>query len=109
MKTKFKSYIRASCPSFCSAVCAGAVMLIATSAQAQNLYVSAGDDTITKITPAGTKSIFGFGQYPEGLAFNGAGNLFEADFGTGSINEFTPSGVESSYATGLDHPFGLTF
>ena len=51
------------CHSFGGVVCAGAVMLIASSAQAQNLFVS--------------------------------------NFRSGNINEFTPGGVQSTFASGL--------
>ena len=42
------------------------------------------------------------------MAFNSAGDLFEADFGTGNIYEFTPSGTRSTFASGLN-PYGLAF
>lgn len=38
-----------------------------------------------------------------------AQNLFEADFGAGSIDEFTPGGGSSTFASGLKHPSGLAF
>src|SRR5260221_8466177 len=37
-----------------------------------------------------------------------AQNLFEADFGSGNIYEFTPSGVRSTFASGLS-PYGIAF
>jgi hypothetical protein len=40
VKTKFKSTIRAVCHSFGGVICAGIIMLIASGAQAQNLFVS---------------------------------------------------------------------
>jgi hypothetical protein len=47
------------------------------------------------------------------LAFDSHGNLFEADAGTGSsINEFTPSGARTTFASGFQGqmgPFGLVF
>jgi hypothetical protein len=46
---------------------------------------------------------------PWGLAFDSAGNLFEADSGSGNIYEFTRGGVQSSFASGLNHPVGLAF
>jgi sugar lactone lactonase YvrE len=43
------------------------------------------------------------------LAFNSAGDLFEADF-SGNIYEFTPNGGSSTFASGLDaSPNGLAF
>ena len=46
---------------------------------------------------------------PYGLAFNSAGDLFEADSNSGNIYEFTPAGVQSTFASGLYYPFGLAF
>ena len=44
-----------------------------------------------------------------GLAFNSAGDLFEADWGSGNIYEFTPDGTRSTFASGLVHPIALAF
>jgi hypothetical protein len=46
---------------------------------------------------------------PLGLAFNSAGDLFEADGQSGNIFEFTPGGAQSTFASGLDNPAGLAF
>ena len=46
------------------------------------------------------------GWHPIGLAFNSAGNLFEADDSSGNIYEFTPGGAQSTFASGLDGPRG---
>ena len=43
------------------------------------------------------------------MAFNSAGNLFEADYRSGNIYEFTPGGVLSTFATGLSFPLAMTF
>src|SRR5215469_2452452 len=44
------------------------------------------------------------------LAVNAsAQNLFVADKGSGNIYEFTPGGARSSFASGLNFPFGLAF
>jgi DNA-binding beta-propeller fold protein YncE len=87
-------------------VCVGVVLLIATSAQAQNLFVAnAGSypnfsGNIVEITPDGTQSTFASGFYsPAGLAFNSAGNLFVANTGDLNITEITPDGTQSIYAT----------
>ena len=54
MKTKFKSTIDAVCQSFGGAICAGAVLLIASGARAQNLFVSDFSSvTVTEFTPGG--------------------------------------------------------
>ncbi|HEV2329929.1 MAG TPA: hypothetical protein VGY56_14200 [Verrucomicrobiae bacterium] len=93
----------------------GAIMLMALSAQAQNLLVSVystGD--IYAITPGGTQSVFASGlDYPFGMAFSSQGELFVAnsanDAGeTGYITEITPGGTQSTFATGVD-PKALAF
>jgi hypothetical protein len=111
LKTKCKSIIRAACHSFSGAVCAGAVLLIASSAQAQNLFeADRGSGNIFTFTPGGVQTTFASGlNAPLGLAFNSAGNLFEADYGSGNIYEFTPGGAKSTFATGLGNPEALAF
>jgi DNA-binding beta-propeller fold protein YncE len=117
MKTRFKSSIHAVYHSFGGAVCAGAVLLIASSGQAQNLFV--GDNESEKIyeyTPGGVRSTFASGfNNPQGMAFNSAGDLFVANWDrgtaseTGTITEITPGGVQSTFASGLAYPTGLAF
>ncbi len=117
MKSKFKSTIRAACYSFSGVVCAGAVLLIASNAQAQNLFVATGINpgSIYSITPSGGVSTFtstGL-NYPYGLAFDSSGNLFVAnsilDIGTGGyVTKITPGGVQSTIPSGPD-PKGLAF
>src|ERR1035438_8594198 len=115
MKTKFKSTIRAACQPFGAPVCAGALLLMAASAPAQNLFVAnlgahQSGTTITEITPGGAQSTFASGlSSPEKLAFDSAGDLFEADTGSGNIYKFTSGGVQSTFATGLSIPVGLAF
>src|SRR5208283_4762492 len=38
-----------------------------------------------------------------------AQNLFEADYVSGNIYEFTPGGARSTFASGLSDPFALAF
>ena len=106
-----KTNNRIVCHSFSGAVFAGAVLLISSSVQAQNLFeADGGSGNIYEFTPGGMRSTFASGLvYPIGLAFNSAGDLFEADWGTGHIYEFTPGGVQSTFASGLSGPFGLAF
>ena len=101
------------------------VVLVCTSAQAQNLFVSCGvgsleypvttGSVIFEFTPGGAQISFASGFFasglnaPEGLAFNSAGDLFEADFGSGNINEFKPDGEQSTFASGLNRPTALAF
>ena len=83
-----------------------------------NLYAADGDDqTIYKFAPDGTRTVFvgpsAFGDSaPIDLTFDSAGNLFvstEGDPGNDTILEFTPNGMESTFATGLTNPRGLAF
>jgi DNA-binding beta-propeller fold protein YncE len=86
---------------------------------AGNLYAAdAGDQTVYKFAPDGTRTVFvgpsafADGTGPVGLAFDSAGNLFvstEGDSGNDTILEFTPNGMESTFATGLTNPRGLAF
>lgn len=69
-----------------------------------NLFVGSGygngNGVITKITSGGVQSPFASGlSFPLGLAFNSAGNLFESDNASDTIYEFTPGGVQSTFAT----------
>jgi hypothetical protein len=74
MKAKFKFVINATRHSFGGVVCAGVVMLIASSAQAQNLFVSVltspRNNHIIQITPGGAESTFASGlSAPSFLVF----------------------------------------
>jgi sugar lactone lactonase YvrE len=81
-----------------------------TYASPGDLYASDGSGNIYKFTPGGTQSTFASGlNQPFGLAFDSAGNLFEADQFSDNIYEFTPGGTRSTFATGLDNPTGLAF
>jgi hypothetical protein len=110
-ETKFES-LRIARHLFTRIVCLGTVILICSSAPAQNLFVSgsdAGGVKIFEFTPNGLQSIFASGlNAPNGLAFDGAGNLFVADAG-GSILKFTPDGAQTTFALGLADPNGLAF
>jgi hypothetical protein len=69
-----------------------------------------GSGNIYEFTPGGARSTFASAlDFPTGLAFNGAGNLFESDEASGNIYEFTPGGTQSTFASGLDFPAGLAF
>lgn len=69
-----------------------------------------GSGTIMERIPGQGSTVFASGlDQPAGLAFNGMGDLFVADYGTGGIDEYTPDGTQSIFATGLDQPYGLAF
>jgi hypothetical protein len=112
MKTKIQTLSR----SFTGAVCAGAVLLLASRASAQNLFEEdRGSGNIYEFTTNGVKSTFASSLgslHGAGLAFNSAGDLFVA--AGGNIYEFTNNNGTLStnittFASGLDSPFGLAF
>src|SRR2546422_1030959 len=113
METKSKSPLHLAGHLFSRVVCLGAVILICSSARAQNLFMSGWDGVsgaIYKFTPDGMRTTFALGlNYPQGLAFDGAGNLFVADVGVGAILKFTPEGVRTTFASGLYSPIALAF
>ena len=69
---------------------------------AGNLYVSYGANagTIGKVTLSGAVSVFADYNtglyYPEGLAFDNSGNLYVANWPSGAVIEFAPSGAPSA-------------
>jgi sugar lactone lactonase YvrE len=96
---------------------AGAVLFLAAGASAQNLYVSAGsssDAEILQYTPSGGESLVASGMdYPDGIAFNSAGDLFVANDAlnageSGNITEIMPGGGTSVFASNVD-PQDLAF
>jgi hypothetical protein len=93
----------------------GAVILIASNAPAQNLFVANfNGDSIIEITPGGVQNTFATGMdNPIGLAFDSAGDLFVANASNyapgGYITKITPGGVQSTFASGLIQPGGLAF
>jgi hypothetical protein len=80
-----------------------------------NLFASnAGNNTIVKITPAGSKSTFANASKglsnPQGLAFDSAGNLYVANAGNNTIEMFTTTGAHSIFADasdGLSNPSSI--
>jgi len=81
---------------------------------AENLLVSLSDfSTVIKYTPSGTFTTNYQGTndflYPQGMAFDKAGNLFVSSGGDNSIYKFTTNGTRSLFASGLHSPAGLAF
>ena len=110
MKTQTHSTVHVPGHSFRGTICVAAVLLFASSAPAQNLFV-ATPGAIYGFSPQGAQiaQYGGLAQGPTGLAFNSSGDLFEADYNSGKIYEFTPGGVQSTFASGLSSPYGLAF
>ena len=86
---------------------------------AGNLYAAdAVDVTIYKFAPDGTRTVFvgpsafTSTQLPAGLAFDSSDNLFVSTLGNrpnDAILVFTPTGMESTFATNLNNPHGMAF
>src|SRR6516165_1856328 len=96
-KTKFKSPLRLTRYLLSRAISLGTLVLICSSAPAQNLFMSDGYSGIARnlghiyeIGPNGVPSTLASGlNGPLGLAFDSTGDLFVASFG-GEILKFTP-------------------
>src|SRR5262245_44226567 len=82
--TKSKSPISRIGQLFSRLACLGAVIVICSTASAQNLFVSGRDDRggeIFKFTWDARESVFTSGLYkPWDIAFDTAGNLFFVDY-----------------------------
>ncbi|HTR40363.1 MAG TPA: PEP-CTERM sorting domain-containing protein [Pseudomonadales bacterium] len=75
-----------------------------------NTALNAGDTgSITEFSRAGTQTTFYNGVDAVGLAFDNAGDLFEADYSSGNIYKYTPAGVQSLFASGFNIPTALAF
>ncbi|MGH7992409.1 MAG: hypothetical protein ACREDQ_02760, partial [Limisphaerales bacterium] len=83
---------------------AGAALVLAASAPAQDLFASifSPSGSIVEITPGGVQIIFASGlPYPTAVAFDSAGNLYLAVVGntfpqeSGTVIKITPGGSQS--------------
>jgi secreted PhoX family phosphatase len=95
-------------------LCAGALLLGSSSTQAQTVF--AGDwVNLFELSPGGSLTTFaGNLDYARGLAFDSAGDLFEADCFSGQMLEFqNNSGILNSspvvYANSLNNPGAMAF
>ena len=80
---------------------------------AGNLFVANWGGTGSEFSPSGNliDASFAAGlSHPYAVAINGADDVFVADSGSGNIYEYTPSGVKSTFASGLNNAVtGLAF
>jgi sugar lactone lactonase YvrE len=81
---------------------------------AGTLYATlATSGQIIQLSANGTPSTFASGLHnPAALAFDNAGDLFEADsnypnFGTGAVYKFAPDGTRTTIASGMGEPAGI--
>jgi len=89
----------------------GACLLLAASAQGQNLFVAEVFGNIGKVTPpGGIHSTFATGVNPsEGSAFNSAGNLFVAVGTAATSTNITPGGAPQRLSLRVLGPLVLAF
>lgn len=116
-ETKFKRALAIASQLLSRAACLGAVILICSSASAQNLFVSGSDargGEIFKFNWDGEQSIFATGFVdPWDLAFDSAGNLFVLDYsrtgllGNAVIYKISPTRIRTIFASGLSYPSDL--
>jgi hypothetical protein len=119
-ESKFKHAPGTARQLFSRITCLGAVILIWSSASAQNLFVS-GNARLENCRPPcgviytftwdGRQSIFASGLTdPWDVAFDRAGNLFVVDYdhtgpvGNAGVYKITPTGVRTTFASGLSYP-----
>src|ERR1039457_818949 len=78
------------------------LVMTSGSAGADTIYVSnIGDSSVRTVDQNGAVSFFadnGF-NYPSGLAFDGAGNLYASSFYGDQIKVFSPSGSATVFAS----------
>ena len=77
-----------------------------------NVFVSEHyhEKKIWSIDPGGTKTLFASGlTQPEGLAMDGADNLYVADTALGTVTSYDPAGTPTVLAEGMSIAVGLAF
>jgi hypothetical protein len=116
---KFTSVAAKAGQLFQSLVCLAAVLLICSSATAQNMFVSgrdAGGGEIFKFSWDGKQSVFASGFYkPWDVTVDSTGNVFVVDYeivgekfgGYAAIYKITPDGTQGIFASGLSYGSSL--
>jgi hypothetical protein len=111
MKTQIETLFH----SFRGSLCTGTLLLITYSVSAQNLFVgSYGGQSIVEFPTGGGSSTLASGlDFPGAVAFDNAGDLFEADTLSGKIYKYayngTLSGSATLFASGLADPRSIAF
>jgi len=69
-----------------------------------------GGNTVYRVTPDGTTTVFATGFVgASGNAFDADGNLYQANIGGNRVSKVTPNGDVTTYATtGINSPVGVT-
>ncbi len=83
---------------------------ISTAGLGTGIYVTDDNNLVEKFDTNGTGSLLvNIGFSPAGLAFDQAGNLFEANYDGNNIIRFATNGSASLFATNLHSPAALAF
>ena len=87
-----------------------AALVVCTSAgRADLVYISNWNaDTIDKLDSGGSYLGYYNSFHPRSIGLDSGGNLYVAEWGSQSIIKYTPSGVSSVFASGLQGVEGLT-
>ena len=75
-----------------------------------DLYIAENFDGVDQVTPTGQVTDIANGSMfddPDGIAVDGSGNLYVANYSNGTVVKITPAGAVSPYASGFDHPDAL--
>jgi hypothetical protein len=94
------------CSKFLPALVLTAV-LASLNTSADTIYVSGsldGSSEIAELTSAGVSGTFAFSNVgdAQGVAFDNAGNLYEANESASAIEKFTPAAIRSVFASGTE-------
>jgi sugar lactone lactonase YvrE len=77
---------------------------------AGNIYTANyGDNTVTKITPAGVPTTLGpTGNGPSAITIDSAGNIYTANRLSRTVTKITPAGVLTTLGSTGNAPWGIT-
>ncbi len=73
------------------------------------LYVDYAENSIYQVATNGTVSYFAAAPDSWGLALDAEGNLYTAQYDTGSINEYAPDATMSTFVSGVGGPTDVAF